>query len=192
MDGRPMPCSSSALTSEASEKRGGGSVKCCSPCRPSSLTSVAFLHRRQHVVVVVVGGAVVATFLVDRDEAGLHQRRAVGAQHVCAAAARRPRCMSTATVSNTACAIWQAMARFQISAYSLNWSASILPSTCCGRDRGRGRAHGLVRFLRVLRLGLVDARLFGEAFLAVELLDRRADLGHGLGRRASPSRYACR
>ena len=30
VDGRPMPYSSSAFTSEASEKRGGGSVKCWS------------------------------------------------------------------------------------------------------------------------------------------------------------------
>ena len=51
VDGRPMPYSSSAFTSEASEKRGGGSVKCWSPCRFSERHHVAFLHRRQDAVV---------------------------------------------------------------------------------------------------------------------------------------------
>src|SRR6185503_17471176 len=38
VDGRPMPCSSRALTSEASENRGGGSVKCCSAFSAASAT----------------------------------------------------------------------------------------------------------------------------------------------------------
>jgi hypothetical protein len=37
VDGRPIPCSSSVLTSEASVKRGGGWVKCCLGSRARSL-----------------------------------------------------------------------------------------------------------------------------------------------------------
>ena len=114
-----MPYSSSALTSEASEKRGGGSVKCCAGTHADELDAVALLHRRQHVIRIVLDG-VVHAFLVDRDVAGLDQRRAVGAQHGALRAIRRPASMSTATVSNTAGAIWQATVRFQISEYSRN------------------------------------------------------------------------
>ena len=38
VDGRPMPLSSSSLTSDASENRGGGCVKCCSGRTLSSFT----------------------------------------------------------------------------------------------------------------------------------------------------------
>jgi hypothetical protein len=48
------------------------------------------------------------------------------------------------------------------------------------RDGGRGRAHGFVGFLCILRLGLVDTRRLGKAFLAVKIFDGGADLGHGL------------
>ncbi len=44
-----MPRSSSSLTSEASLKRGGGSVKCCSGFRAPSLSS-SFFERRQLVL----------------------------------------------------------------------------------------------------------------------------------------------
>jgi hypothetical protein len=54
-----MPCSSSALTSEASVKRGGGSVKCC--CGVDLLEQfhgIALVHGRQHVIAVIGGGVV--------------------------------------------------------------------------------------------------------------------------------------
>ena len=47
VDGRPMPRSSSSLTSDASENRGGGCVKCCSGRTLSSVDRVADLERRQ-------------------------------------------------------------------------------------------------------------------------------------------------
>ena len=93
-----------------------------------------------------------------------------------------PASMSTATVSNTACAICEATARFQISAYSRYRSSSILPSMSRRRDGGRGRTDGLVRLLGVLRLGLVDARLLGHLVRAVEPRGDLADLLHRLGR----------
>ena len=113
-----MPYSSSALTSEASEKRGGGSVKCCDGSNPEELDAVALLHRRQHVVRVVLDD-VVHALLIHRDIAGLDQRGAVGAQHRALLLVRRsrPASSSTATVSNIAGAIWHATVRFQISEY---------------------------------------------------------------------------
>ena len=52
------------------------------------------------------------------------------------------------------------------------------------QDGGGRRANGFVRFLRVARLGLVDARLFGHGFLAVFLLDDFAHLAHRVDREA--------
>jgi hypothetical protein len=49
------------------------------------------------------------------------------------------------------------------------------------RARRRRWAHAFVRFLRVLRLGLVDARYVGQRAVTVELLDDAADLAHRLG-----------
>ena len=49
------------------------------------------------------------------------------------------------------------------------------------RDRRRGRADGLVGFLGVLRLGLVDARLLGHLVLAVQPGGDLADLRDRLG-----------
>ena len=45
-----------------------------------------------------------------------------------------------------------------------------------------GRADGLVRFLGVLGLGLVDARLFGQVGVAEELVDGAAGHGDAFGR----------
>ena len=114
-----MPYSSSALTSEASEKRGGGSVKCCAGHDADKLDAVALLHRRQHMVRIVLHD-VVHAFLIHRDVAGLDQGRAVGAQHRALRRRRSPASISTATVSKIAGAIWQATVRFQISEYSRN------------------------------------------------------------------------
>ena len=85
---------------------------------------VAFFHGGQEAIVFVFRFAVVDVFLVHGHVAGFHQRRAVGAQHVAAGAIRRASAcllgsMSTATVSNNACDICEATARFQMSAYSL-------------------------------------------------------------------------
>ena len=90
--------------------------------------------------------------------------------------------MSTATVSKTAWLIWEATARFQISEYNLYRSPSTLPSTCAGRDRGGRRTNRLVCFLGVLRLRLVDARLFRHFVLAVQPGGDFADLGDRFGR----------
>ena len=65
-----MPCSSSALISVASVKRGGGSVKCWVGVTSSTVVSVALGERRQPAgLLVVVGGVVVAALGVDAGEA---------------------------------------------------------------------------------------------------------------------------
>ena len=48
--GRPMPSFSSVLTSDASLKRGGGSVKCCVGFSFSKIERLGLRHRRQHDV----------------------------------------------------------------------------------------------------------------------------------------------
>ena len=68
-----MPCSSSALTSEASEKLLG--FKVCQRDR------IAFLHRRQDVI-VIVRLQIVGAFLVDRDIPGCDEGGAVRTQDV--------------------------------------------------------------------------------------------------------------
>ena len=102
---------------------------------------VAVFHRRQDAIVLVRPACVVRAFLVHGDEAGLDQRGAVGAQHVAAGGARFG-CllgsMSTATVSNSAGAICEATARFQISSYSLYWSSD---RACLRRCDGRCAAR---------------------------------------------------
>ena len=75
---------------------------------------IALVHRRQHVIGIILTG-IIAPFLVDGDVAGLDQRRAVGTQHV----ARRPVAPGQQVHGHRvkrAWAIWQATARFQISA----------------------------------------------------------------------------
>ena len=47
VDGRPMPCSSSALMSVASVKRGGGSVKCWVGVTSATVVTLALGQGRQ-------------------------------------------------------------------------------------------------------------------------------------------------
>ena len=80
-----MPSSSIRLTSEASEKRGGGSVKCWVTASASRFSASPSLDRRQPARILVVG-IVVAAFLIDREEAVELHHLAGGAQFQRAAA----------------------------------------------------------------------------------------------------------
>src|SRR6516164_11476221 len=142
--------------------------------------AVAFLQRRQHVV-GVIGLGVVAPFLIDRDVPGFHERRAVGAQQV---------------------ALWSFGARQQVDRDRIEHRVAhlrghgALPDQRVQpieividlaldirrRDRRRSRADRLVSLLGVLRLGLVDARLFGNLVRAVEPRGNRTDLLNRLRR----------
>ncbi len=109
-----MPSSSMRLTSAASEKRGGGSVKCCA-------ASIALLGERLAFRSSRAGGlrsssssdAVVLAFLVEREKAVELHDRAGGAQFDRARARPWRRCRPVVR-SSSADSIWLATARFQI------------------------------------------------------------------------------
>ena len=108
-----MPSSSMRLTSEASEKRGGGSVKCwvAAIARLSSASPCA--HRGQALAFLVLL-LVVLAFLIERQEAVELDHRAGRAQ-VEQARAPTLAAMSTVVRSSSADSIWLAIARIQIS-----------------------------------------------------------------------------
>ena len=108
-----MPSSSMRLTSEASEKRGGGSVKCWVTASLLLLQRLALAHGGQAARILVVA-VVVLAFLVEREEAVELDHLAGGAQFQ---HAREPAlaAMSTVVRSSSADSIWLAMVRVQIS-----------------------------------------------------------------------------
>ena len=127
---------------------------------------VAFVHRRQDVI-RVVGLRVVRAFLVDGDVAGLHQRRAVRAQHVALRAVGAREHVDRDRVEHRMAHLARDRAlpdeRVEPVLIGVELALDVR------RDDGRRcRADGFVRFLRVLRLRLVDARLFRDLVLAVE------------------------
>ena len=140
---------------------------------------IAHLHGRQHVVAVVLDG-VVASFLVDGDVARLDQGGAVGAQQVArrSVAAREhvdrhgvEHCVRHLAGDR---ALPDERVEFELVGVEE-------PLDVRRHDGRRSRAHGFVRFLGVLRLGAVDAHLFGDRLLAVQALDGGANLGDRLG-----------
>ena len=77
-----MPFSSSALTSVASVKRGGGSVKCCSGVICVQLQRLAFFNQRQRAFgFFVFLGLLVAAFLIDLQKAVKLLHRTGGAEN---------------------------------------------------------------------------------------------------------------
>ena len=109
-----MPRRSSSFTRLASEKRGGGSVKCW--CGVISRTGT-FSFSSSTGSACSSSSALVLPFLVrlaiEREEPFELDDAAGGAEQVLAPAGRRSK--STVVVSNTAGAICDAMKRFQIS-----------------------------------------------------------------------------
>ena len=151
---------------------------------------VAVFHGRQDAIVFVLRFAVVDVFLVDGHVAGLHQRGAVGAQHVAAGGVRFAVLGLLAGQHVDGHGVEQRVRhlrgdralpdeRVQLELVRIDLAFELR------RQDGRGRgANGLVRFLRIARLGLVDARLFGHGFLAVFLRDDFAHLAHRVDRQA--------
>ena len=144
------------------------------------LHRIAFAHRRQHVIGIVRGQGVIGAFLVHRHVAGLHQRRAVGAQQV----TLRPvgpgeqvhgdgvEQRVTHLRGNCTLPDQGVEAREVILDLALHVRR---------RDRRRGGADGLVRLLCILRLGLVDARLLRDLLLTVKPRGHCAYLAHRFG-----------
>ena len=172
-----MPSSSIFLTRLASEKRGGGWVKCCVRRHLAALQRVALRHRRQHAAVVLLG-RIVGVLAVQLQEAVEGDDRAGGAQRGPLAVGHDP----TVTWSSSADCICEATARFQISSYSRRWSVDRGSARRCPACGDVGRADRLVRFLGVLGLALVFARRRRQVVRAEARLDMVADRGDRLAR----------
>ena len=70
VDGRPMPSRSSSFTRLASEKRGGGSVKCCDGVIDMHGHVLAHLDDGQRLLVLErLGVALLARLAIQREEA---------------------------------------------------------------------------------------------------------------------------
>ena len=87
VDGRPMPSRSSSLTRLASEKRGGGSVKCCVGVIALARHVLAHVDHRQRLLVLErLVLALLARLAIERQEALELHDRAGRAEQIAAAA----------------------------------------------------------------------------------------------------------
>src|ERR1700733_11959240 len=142
---------------------------------------IADLHRRQHLIAFIVG-RIVAAFLIDGDVSRFDQRRAVGAQYMAlgpiGARQHVDRDRIEQRVRHLAGDGAFPDQRIELELIGLEVTLNV------GRDdAGRGRANGLVCFLRVLGFRLVYAHLFGHRLCAIEFGDDLADLLHRFGRK---------
>ena len=132
VDGRPMPSSSSVLTSDASEKRGGGCVKCCSGRTSRSARACS---------AVSSGSRLSPSSSAPSSRPSAYTRRCPSKIIVRPLARNRYRAvpavasMSTPTWLNRACAICVATVRCQIRVYSRSWSRSRAAATRSGVRR---------------------------------------------------------
>ena len=169
-----MPSSSMRLTSAASEKRGGGSVKCCAASIACLASASPCAHRGQAARLVVLGGLVLA-FLIEREEAVEFHHLAGGAQLDGARAGLG------GDVDGGALELGGFHLARDRAIPDQFVEARLIAVDIFGdlgrRAAGAGRAHGFVRFLRVLRLVLVFARRRRHVFLAVILAEHGADVG---------------
>ena len=85
VDGRPMPSRSSSFTRLASEKRGGGSVKCCDGVIALTGHVLAHLDDRKRLLVLErLAVALFARFAIEREEAVELDDATGGAEQVAA------------------------------------------------------------------------------------------------------------
>ena len=161
------------MTSEASEKRGGGSVKCCVTARSLALQRFALAHGGQAAAVLVVA-VVVAAFLIQREEAIEFHHLAGGAQFEHARACLR------GDIDRRALQF----GGFHLAGDGADPDQLIeprlivieTPAHLGGTARQVGRPDRFMRFLRVLGLGLILARRIGNIGVAVVLTDHLARL----------------
>ena len=169
-----MPCSSSALISVASVKRGGGSVKCWVGVTSRTLVTVA-VGRAPAAgagLLVVVGRLVVATLGVDAGEAVEQHLRRRGAQLVAAVGQldRRRLELLGRHLRGEGALPDQPVEAQLVRLERAGHRVRIAPEA--------RRADRLVRLLGALRLRLVDAALGHRVRLAVALADDLARLAH--------------
>ena len=179
-----MPRSSSSLTSEASLKRGGGSVKCCSGLSASRRRRLALFERRQLVlerlVFLVLG---VLGFFVDLEEAFELQHRSGDAEVVACGALRcQPQPWDAGVDIDRGLvedggghlagdeALPDELVNLELIVLQVGLHLVRSAQDGAGTD-------GFVSVLRVLRLGLVDVGLLGQKGCAEVALDQVADLG---------------
>ena len=144
------------------------------------LHRIPFVHRRQHVIGIVRGPGVIGAFLVHRDVAGLHQRRAVGAQQVTLRPVGPGEQVHGDGVEQR---VTHLRGHCALPDQGVEAGEVILDPALHlrRRDRRRGGADGLVRLLCILRLGLVDARLLRDLLLTVKPRGHCAYLAHRFG-----------
>ena len=174
-----MPSSSMRLTNAASEKRGGGSVKCCDGFDRLLAERFALGHCGQAAQLVIIGCFVLA-FLVESEKAiELHDLAGRAQLDI-------PRTRLGDDVDRGA---------LEFGGFHLARDRAVPDQLVQARliaidifgDFGRcaagaGRAHRFMRFLRVLRLVVILARRSGHVFLAVVAAQHRADVGDRLRR----------
>ncbi len=113
VDGRPMPSSSSRLTSDASVKRAGGEVRVALRFERGDGDGVADGQRRQQRLALLGRAVLVAGLDVHLAEAGERDRGA-GGRELGVRAVRRRAPRRTVTVVPAASAICDASVRCQI------------------------------------------------------------------------------
>ena len=174
-----MPSSSMRLTKAASEKRGGGSVKCCDGFDRLLAERFALGHCGQAARLVIVGRFVLA-FLVEREKAIEFHHLAGGAQ---------------LDIARTRLGDDVDRGALEFGGFHLARDRAVPDQLVQARliaidifgDFGRcaagaGRAHRFVRFLRVLRLVVILAGRSGHVFLAIVAAQHRADVRDRLRR----------
>ena len=169
-----MPCSSSALISVASVKRGGGSVKCWVGRDVVDVGDAALGQVRQPGagLVLVVGRRVVAALRVDDGEAVEQHLRRRGAQLVAAVGQLDRRGLE---LLGRHLGRQGALPDQPVQARLVRLEEAAIASGIAPEAR---RADRLVRLLGALRLRLVDAALGHRVRLAVALADDLARLAH--------------
>ncbi len=178
VDGRPMPSSSIALTSDASVYRAGGWVVCPIASSASALQRLVLGQRRQPALGVLgLGVFVVGRLDVGPQEAGVGDGLAARAEVAFLARRRhRPdpdRHRRADRVGHLRC---DGAAPDQL--VELELLGGQLVRDLAGRpERVAGRADRLVRLLRVLHLAGVPARLRRHARVAVQFADLRTGGG---------------
>ncbi len=137
---------------------------------------IAFVQRRQGVVLLVALG-IVGPFLIDRDVPGLDQRRAGGAQQVPIRPVGPRQHVGGYRVENGQRHLRGygplPDERVQAVLIVVDLALDVRRRDCRG-----GRPDGLVRLLRVLRLGLEHARFIRDFLLAVKSRRDRTDFLH--------------
>ena len=175
-----MPSSSMRLTSAASEKRGGGSVKCWDELDRLLAERFALRHCGQTTRFIVIRRFVLA-FLIESEEAvKLHDLAGRAQFDVARTGLGHDVDRGPLEFSRFHLARDRAVPDQFIKAALV---AIDVFGNFGGRTARAGGPHRLVRFLSVLRTVVILARRSGDVFLAVIAVEHRADIGNRFRRK---------